>query len=271
MAKITKEIKMPMPANGRGIFADDNEVISNVSIGRISPNPWQPRIEFDLEELTDLSNSIKEHGLIEPIIVRRVGDGFELIAGERRLEAHKILGKESIKAVVRDIDDEKSRLLALIENIDRVNLDPIEIGLFIKKLIDDTGTRAKDVSVILKKSEATISRYVGLTQLHEDAISLAIECKYKNLKALNALTKVAKEKQVEALKYLIENSLTTDTAISYISSLKITSPRQELPSIFDNKYGKMKINGNKINIEIRDDKLTVEQKAVLEKLVELLK
>lgn len=267
-------IKMPMPSKGRGIFADENEVISNISVGRITPNPWQPRIEFNQDELLDLANSIEEYGLIEPIVVRRVDEGFELIAGERRLEAHKLLKKESIKAVVRDIDDKKSRLLALVENIDRVNLDPIEIGLFIKKLMEDTDTSAKDISIMLKKSEATVSRYIGLTQLCEEAISFAITNGYRNLKVLNALTKISSQKQHDVLKHIIVSNLTTDVALAYIHDLKSNSGDAHKPdkvSVFDNQYGKMKKSGNKISLEIRDDKLTGEQKEIFLKLVEMLK
>lgn len=110
----------------RELGLDKNQV-SLIEISKITPNPFQPRKTFDEIALNELANSIKEHGLIQPIIVLKKNDSFILVAGERRLRATQILGKENILAFVSDSDESKLRELALIENIQRENLNPIEL------------------------------------------------------------------------------------------------------------------------------------------------
>ena len=107
---------------------NDSEIVEEINIDEILPNPYQPRTHFDEEALKELSASIKRHGLIQPIIVIKKDDGYMLIAGERRYRATKMLGASKIKAIIADIKSQNLRELALIENIQRENLNPIELA-----------------------------------------------------------------------------------------------------------------------------------------------
>jgi ParB family chromosome partitioning protein len=116
--------------------AQHKEEIIYVQTGQIKPNPFQPREDFDQASIEELAQSIKEKGVIQPLLVRRRGDNYELIAGERRFRACGILGLKEIPVVVRDVDDQDSLELALIENIQREGLNPIEVAHAYQHLIE---------------------------------------------------------------------------------------------------------------------------------------
>ena len=114
--------------------------VQNIEIDLIAPNPYQPRKNFDEEALSELASSIDEFGLIQPVVLYKDKEGsYILIAGERRLRACKILGKTDIKAVILEAEEDKLRELALIENIQREDLNPIELAISYKELIDTMG------------------------------------------------------------------------------------------------------------------------------------
>ncbi|EAH8300516.1 ParB/RepB/Spo0J family partition protein [Campylobacter fetus] len=145
----------------------NRDLISDIDIDKIIPNPFQPRKHFDQESLSELSASIKKHGLIQPIIVIKKGNGYTLIAGERRLRATKLLGKDSIKAIVANLEDQNLRELALIENIQRENLSPIELANSYKELIEEYKITQEALSNIIKKSRTVITNTLRLLSLDE--------------------------------------------------------------------------------------------------------
>jgi len=157
--------------------AYDNEVgtitvsppdqIRHIDIDEITPNPYQPRKEFDKEALYELSESIKRHGLLQPIVVIEKDDGYLLVAGERRLRAHKLAGFETIKAVVADvaIDETKLRELALIENIQRENLNAMELAHSYDELIKVYDITHDELSTIVHKSRSQITNTLRLLAL----------------------------------------------------------------------------------------------------------
>jgi len=134
----------------------------------VKPNPYQPREFFDTDSLEDLTQSIKEKGVIQPILVRRKGDNFELIAGERRLRAATISNLKEIPAIVKDVDDESSLELALIENIQRQDLNPIEEARAFQYLIDKFNLTQEKVSEILGKSRVTVTNTLRLLKLPQE-------------------------------------------------------------------------------------------------------
>ncbi|EGA5418418.1 ParB/RepB/Spo0J family partition protein [Campylobacter fetus] len=145
----------------------NRDLISDIDIDKIIPNPFQPRKHFDQESLSELSASIEKHGLIQPIIVIKKGNGYTLIAGERRLRATKLLGKDSIKAIVANLEDQNLRELALIENIQRENLSPIELANSYKELIEEYKITQEELSNIIKKSRTVITNTLRLLSLDE--------------------------------------------------------------------------------------------------------
>ncbi|MDM5271099.1 ParB/RepB/Spo0J family partition protein [Sulfurovum sp. zt1-1] len=151
--------------------------VAEIEVSTISPNPFQPRKHFDEKALQELSESIKEHGLLQPIVVIEKGDGYMLIAGERRLRAHKLANLPVVKAIIADvdIDDIRLRELALIENIQRENLNPIELANSYAELIEVHGIRHEDLSDIVHKSRSQITNTMRLLTLSDYAQEQLVE------------------------------------------------------------------------------------------------
>ena len=144
-----------------------NEIIY-VGPGQIKPNPFQPREEFNQEHIEELAQSIKEKGVIQPLLVRRKGDYYELIAGERRLRACNSLGLKELPVIVKDVDDKDSLEYALIENIQRESLNPIEEAHAYQHLIDKFQVTQEKISIGLGKARTTIANTLRLLKLpHE--------------------------------------------------------------------------------------------------------
>ncbi len=151
------------------------EQLKALPISDIYPNPFQPRIEFSDEELAELSQSIAENGLIQPIIVRKSDIiGYELIAGERRLRACKRLGMTEIPAVVKEVTDQESRKQAIIENLQRSNLNPIEEAKAYRSLINELAYSHEELAKAMGKSRPYISNALRLLQLPKE-IQTSIE------------------------------------------------------------------------------------------------
>ena len=142
--------------------------IFDISLQDIIPNRFQPREMFDDEALKELSQSIKEHGVIQPIIVRKVGDKYEIIAGERRFRASQLAGKTTIPALVRDIDDKEAAKVALLENLQRSNLTPIEEAKTYQTILKLDNITQDELAQNLGKSQSTIANKLRLLTLDEE-------------------------------------------------------------------------------------------------------
>ncbi|MGD8427507.1 MAG: ParB/RepB/Spo0J family partition protein [Balneolaceae bacterium] len=141
-------------------------IVLHVPVENIRPNPHQPRKEFDEDRLEELAHSIKQHGLIQPITVRYIGEKrFELISGERRLRASKLAGMEEIPAYVREVNDKDIISYALIENIQREDLNPIEVALGYQRLIEEAGYTQAEVADRVGKNRTTITNMLRLLNL----------------------------------------------------------------------------------------------------------
>lgn len=143
----------------------DNGTFRRISIGRIRPNPFQPRKEFAADELTDLKSSLQESGLLQPVTVRPAGRGYELIAGERRLRAAAALGWVEIPAVVRHADDRTLLSLALVENLQRSDLNPVEEAEGYQRLVADFQLTHQQVADVVGKQRSTIANTLRLLNL----------------------------------------------------------------------------------------------------------
>lgn len=144
---------------------EEADYIQELDLELIEPNPFQPRKVFDPSALKELSESIKLHGLLQPVIVYEDEGRYVLIAGERRLRASKLAGLASIKTIVADIDPKKIRELALIENIQREDLNPIELAISYRELIEEYGITHEELSHIVHKSRAQITNTIRLLSL----------------------------------------------------------------------------------------------------------
>ena len=139
---------------------------SRINVENITPNPFQPRIDFEKESLLELTESIKEHGVIQPITVRKIGrDNFQIISGERRYQACKIAKISEIPCYIRIANDEEMLEMAIVENIQRKDLNAIEIGLSYQRLIDECNLTHEQLSIKLSKNRSTISNFLRLLKL----------------------------------------------------------------------------------------------------------
>ena len=141
------------------------EMIDNVSVDQLNPGQYQPRKRFDEESLQELADSIIEQGLMQPVIVRKSDNNFEIIAGERRWRAAKLAKLDTIPVIVRDINDRTASIIALIENMQRVDLSSIEEAEGIKKMIDEFGMTHEEASDAVGKSRSAVSNLLRLLQL----------------------------------------------------------------------------------------------------------
>jgi ParB family chromosome partitioning protein len=142
--------------------------IWNLAIEKISPNSSQPRKDFEKEALMELAQSIKEQGIIQPITVRKKGDRYEIIAGERRWRASQMAGLKEVPAIVKNIDDQKTMELALIENLQREDLNPVEEAMGYQHLIDDYNLTQQDLATKVGKSRASITNSLRILVLPQD-------------------------------------------------------------------------------------------------------
>ena len=169
---------------GRGldaIFLDNSlnettggeNVITILKLSMVDPKSDQPRKYFDKEALEELAESIKENGLLQPILVREYGEGrYQIIAGERRFRASKIAGLEEIPAIILDRDDKKAAEIALIENIQRENLNPIEEAMAFKALADEYGLTQEELAERVGKSRSAIANSTRLLDLPEEVLEM---------------------------------------------------------------------------------------------------
>lgn len=142
-----------------------NEEVINLKISDIRPNPYQPRKTFNEDSIKELAESIKQQGVIQPIIVRRVLRGFEIVAGERRYRASQMIGNETIPAVIRELSDSQVMEMALIENLQREDLNAIETALAYEALIDKFNLTQEELSIKVGKSRSHIANFVRLLTL----------------------------------------------------------------------------------------------------------
>lgn len=178
--------------------------IKNIPISDIRSNPFQPRKVFDEEKLQELSESIKEHGLFQPIIVKKSIKGYELVAGERRTKAAKLAGFTEIPAIVRDFTDEEMMEVALLENIQREDLNPIEEAEAYANMIKKTSITQEELAKKVSKSRSYITNVIGLVSLPEEVKKMVSEKKISMAHA-KILSKMEDSDFVISLAYRIIN------------------------------------------------------------------
>lgn len=249
-------------------YDPEKDTITEIVIEEIIPNSFQPRKNFDSEKLAELAASIKEHGVLQPVIVRPHSNGYELVVGERRLRASKILGLEKIPAVIKTLSDQEMTEIALIENIQRQNLNPVEEAKAYKRLVEEFGMTQEEVSKRLGKSRPFVANYIRILNLppnildflEEEKISfgharalLGIEDNKIQLEIANQV--VNKQLSVRETEQLVKKTLNTKSSKGKREkNIKETSPifndiQERLCLKFSTKVN-IKDEGNKGKIEI---------------------
>ena len=207
----------------------ENSVLE-IEISQISPNSFQPRKIFDENALKELSESIKAHGLLQPIIVTQKENGYMLIAGERRLRATKLLGQSKIRAIVADFADKNLRELALIENIQREDLNPIELANSYKELINEYKITQEELGNIVKKSRPVITNTMRLLNLSDFTQQALIDGKI-SVGHAKVMLGFDKKDEKELLNTIIGQKLTASDTEKLVKQMK---NRDNAPSKFTN-------------------------------------
>lgn len=191
----------------------------SVPVEKIKPNPYQPRREFDSAELASLALSIKTDGLIQPLSVRQKSDGYELIAGERRLRAAILAGLESVPCVVMDVTERNSALLALVENIQRKDLNFFEEAHAISRLIELYGMTQEDAAIRLGYAQSTLANKLRLLKLSATEQNLIAEKGLSERHARALLRLDDSEKRIEVINKIAREKLSVDKTEKLIDSI----------------------------------------------------
>ena len=229
MAKATKKQVL-----GRGLSAllketssdnvNNNLVVGNIieiELEDIEVNPYQPRTYFDEESLRELAGSIKELGVIQPITVRKIGEIFQLVSGERRFRASKLIGNKSIPAYIRTANDQEMLEMALVENIQRQDLDAIEVAFSYQKLIEECNLTQEQLSEKVSKKRSTVANYLRLLKLPVE-IQLAIRTKEISMGHARALINITEEKkQLQIAKRIIQEGLSVRQVEELVKDEKV--------------------------------------------------
>ena len=215
-----KGINALIPDFEEGVPEAEKSLATDLLIDEISPNPLQPRNYFDDKKLNDLMSSIKEHGVLQPVVVQKVDAGFELIVGERRWRASKKLGLKKIPAVIREVNDTQSLEIAIIENIHRQDLNPIEEAEAYARLSNEFALTQEMVAEKVGKSRAAVANILRLLKLSrnikEDLISEKISMGHAR-----ALLGLEESKQMETLRNeIVKQDLTVRQTESRVNKLK---------------------------------------------------
>ena len=242
---------------------------TKLPIEDIVPNPNQPRIHFNETELRELSESIQEHGVLQPLLVRKHGNGYEIIAGERRYQASKLAGLEELPVIIKEVNDEEMLALALIENLQRSDLNPVEEAKGYRQLIDASGMTQEALSKAVSKSRSAITNSLRLLDLPEVVQQMIFEGKLTAGHARAILAVPYEDARIRLAEKVVAEGLsvraTENLAPLFSAGETPRTPRPAIPQSFKkaarvlrqvfntNVRVKSSRGKNKIEIEFKDE------------------
>lgn len=254
---------------GSAVSASNAASVTKLPIEDIVPNPNQPRIHFNETELRELSESIQEHGVLQPLLVRKHGNGYEIIAGERRYQASKLAGLEELPVIIKDVNDEEMLALALIENLQRSDLNPVEEAKGYRQLIDASGMTQEALSKAVSKSRSAITNSLRLLDLPEVVQQMIFEGKLTAGHARAILAVPYEDARIRLAEKVVAEGLSvraTENLAPLFSAGETTkTPRPATPQSFikaarvlrqvfnTNVRVKSSRGKNKIEIEFKDE------------------
>ncbi len=254
-----------------------------VNISEIEPNGSQPRKTFDEEQMSELAKSIQHYGVLQPLLVQKKGERYELIAGERRWRAAKLAGLKEVPVIVREYTKQQTMEIALIENVQRADLNPIEEAKAYQMLIQEFGLRQEDVAERVGKNRATITNNMRLLKLDERVQTMLIENRISGGHARALLSLENGEKQYQIALKIAENNLSVREVEKLVKELinprkprKKSEDDKDLEIFFKDLEDKLKgVMGTKVSINRKDKnkgRIEIEyySSAELERLIELL-
>lgn len=263
----------------------ENEDVSRetfIKITKVEPNREQPRKKFDEEALQELSDSIKEYGILQPLLVKKIGDTYQIIAGERRWRAAKLAGLKEVPVIIREYDKQQSVEIALIENVQRADLNPIEEAFAYQQLMQEFGLKQEEIAARVSKNRATITNSIRLLKLAETVQGLLIDGQISSGHA-RALLGIEDPVQQEKLaKDIVEKGLSVREVEKLVKLLskppkeKKEKEERDMSFIFQDLEERMKgIMGTKVMIHQKDKnkgRIEIEyySPSELERIVELI-
>lgn len=230
--------------------------IIEINLDSIEVNPYQPRTYFDEEALRELASSIRELGVIQPITVRKIGNAFQLVSGERRFRASKLVGNKTIPAYIRIANDQEMLEMALVENIQRKNLDPIEVALSYQRLIDEIQLTQEELSVRVGKKRSTVTNYLRLLKL-DPILQTGMRDGFITMGHGRALINVeSSDDQLDIYEKILREKLSVRQTEELVKSLRsgVSSPkpkRKTLPTYIKDSLPEMSsFLGHKIDVTV---------------------
>ena len=242
------------------------EEIMQVKLSELRSNPYQPRKVFDEGALNELASSIREHGVFQPIIIKRSIKGYEIVAGERRVKASRLAGRDTIPAIIRDFNDQEMMEIALLENLQREDLNPIEEAMAYQNLMEAKGLNHEQLAARIGKSRSYVTNMVGLMNLPDSVKELVIARKISATHA-RTLSKIKDPAKVEEMADRIINEGLTTAAIEELAQDKTLEKRNKMERketeenrtykyvqdmLCDRLSTKVRIRGSKIEINFQD-------------------
>ena len=258
----------------------DREVV-DLYLDDIIPNRFQPREVFNEQALRELADSIRAHGVIQPIIVRKIGDKYEIIAGERRYKASAMAGLTKIPAIIRNLDDKETSKVALLENLQRKNLNPIEEAMAYKRLLDEFHLKQDEIAERVAKSRTAVTNSMRLLKLDEKVQQMLIDEMISAGHARAILALPDKEKQASVAARVFDEKMSVRETEKLVKTL-MEPPREKNAeknttedAVYESLEEKMKaIMGTKVVINRRKNnkgKIEIEyySRDELERIIEL--
>lgn len=206
----------------------EETLVYKINVEDIVPNRFNPRLVFDQQALLELAKSIEQHGIIQPLVLRKVGDKYEIIAGERRLKAAKMVGLTKVPAVLMELNDKDSAEVAILENTQRTNLTPIEEARAYKKLLDNGFLIQDQLASRMGKSQSTVSNKLRLLNLSEAVQEALLNNAISERHARSLLQVIDKAKQEEILNEIVSKRMNVRDTEKYIKEKTIEPEKEEL-------------------------------------------
>ena len=255
---------------------DDNDDVVEIKLSELRSNPYQPRQTFDQEKLVELAESIKEFGVLEPIIVTKSIKGYEIVAGERRKKASELAGLETIPAIIKDFSDEEMMQIAVLENIQREDLTAIEEAEAYSKLIKSLNITQEELAKKIGKSRSYITNMLGLLRL-PNVVKKDILDGFISMGHAKVLSKIANPEQILFLAEKIKKDSISVRELEELANNPVYKRKNEIVKVKEpNAYGYVEdalteIIGNKIKIKNKKIVIPFNSDKDLERILEILK
>ena len=253
----------------------DEEEIREIPINKLTVNPYQPRKTFNQESLQELAESIKEHGVIQPIIVKKSIKDYEIVAGERRFRASRLAGKETIPAIVKNFTDEQMMEIAVLENLQRENLNSIEEALAYETLMKNLNLTQEQLSKRVGKSRSYITNILGLLTLPEEVKELVKQEKITTSHARTLSKLEDKEKILDLANKIINENLNVRQVEETTKEEEFTKKVKQTPKIKNKEYEILERDladylGTKVKVKTKKIEINYENESDLNRILEII-